>query len=219
MPVQRARVYFAIVVLVGAVSSLGSRLVAGILFNAAALTFIWPLLTAAVSPADRPPWTGVPLSTRKTPVWMFVFPFLLLLHGFTSYLGLRTAGNFTMFSNLRTEGERSNHLLLSGNPLKLWGYQEDVVRFIAIDDRSARIGYQYQPLEGNNLPVVKFRKLIQRWTRAGATIPLTFEYRGTVHSTEDIVNEPAWRATGWDWEMRLLDFRVIQPEGPNRCRW
>jgi hypothetical protein len=73
---------------------------------------------------------------------MFVFPVLLLLHGLTSYLGLRTAGNFSMFSNLRTEGARSNHLLLGGNPLKLWGYQEDVVRFIRIDDRRARIGYQ-----------------------------------------------------------------------------
>jgi len=94
-----------------------------------------------------------------------------------------------------------------------------VVRFIRIDDRRAGIGYQYQPLEGNLLPVVEFRKLIFAWTTAGATIPMTFEYRGTIHSTQDIVNDPVWRTRARDWEMRLMDFRVIQPDGPNACRW
>ena len=75
-------------------------------------------------------WTGVPLTTSHTPKWMFIFPAVLILHGFTSYLGLRTAGNFSMFSNLRTEGARSNHLVLADNPLKLWGYDEDAVRVL-----------------------------------------------------------------------------------------
>ena len=67
--------------------------------------------------------------------------------------------------------------------------------------------------------MVEFRKLIYAWTRAGATIPLTFEYRGRVHATADIVNDPVWRTPARDWEMRLMDFRVIQEEGPSRCRW
>jgi hypothetical protein len=217
--VPRVHVYFALCVLAGISAGLGRRLIGGILFNFAALVFIWPMISAAVSPSPRPAWTGVPITGRLTPRWMFAFPALLLLHGLTSYLGLRTAGNFSMFSNLRTEGARSNHLLLGGNPIKVWGYQEDVVRFIRIDDRRARIGYQYQPLEGSLLPVVEFRKLIYAWTKAGATIPLTFEYRGAIHSTSDITHDPAWRTPARDWEMRLMDFRVIQPAGPNSCRW
>ncbi len=217
--VSWAHAYFALCVLAGVVSGLGRRTIAGVLFNLAALVFIWPVLTEAASPAPRRPWTGVPLSGGPTPKWMLALPVVLLLHGLTPYFGLRTAGNFSMFSNLRTEGARSNHLLLAGNPLKLWHYQEDAVRVLEIDDREARIGYQYQPLEGNLLPVVEFRKLIQRWTEAGETIPITFEYRGKVHSTEDIVHHPEWRAGGWDWEMRLMDFRVIQGSGPNQCRW
>jgi hypothetical protein len=218
-PLTRVHVYFAINLAAGVISGLASGFAAALLFNLAALVFIWPLLSAAVAARPRPAWTGVSLSSRMTPKWMLVLPALLVLHGITSYVGLRTAGNFSMFSNLRTEGPLSNHFLLGGNPLKRWGYQEDVVHFIHIDDRRARIGYQYQALQGNRLPVVEFRKLIYRWTRAGATIPITFEYRGRVHSTEDIANDPAWRTDAWDWEMRLLDFRVIQPDGPNRCRW
>jgi hypothetical protein len=215
---HRVHVYLALGVLAGISAGLGRRFLGGLVFNLAALVFIWPLIAAAVSP-PRAPWNGVRLTAARTPRWMFVFPALLLLHGLTSYLGLRTAGNFSMFSNLRTEGARSNHLLLGGNPLKRWSYQEDVVRFVQIDDRRGRIGYQYQPLEGNSLPVVEFRKLIYAWTRAGLAMPLTFEYRGQIHATTDITREPAWRTRARDWEMRLMDFRVIQPEGPNACRW
>lgn len=219
LSMHRAQLYFAINVLGGIVSGLHRRLAAGILFNVAALVLIWPVLSALATPPPRPDWPGVSLSSRSTPKWMFIFPVLLALYGLQSYLGLGTAGNFSMFSNLRTEGARSNHGLLGSNPLKLWDYQEDVVRFIRVEDQRAKIGYQYQPLQGNRLPVVEFRKLIYKWTRAGRTIPLTFEYRGMIYSTNDIVNDPVWRTEAPDWAMRLMDFRVIQPDGPNRCRW
>ena len=219
-PVQRVHLYLLLCLLSGLFAGLRQRLTAGLVFNLALLVLLWPVLSAAVAARPKPVWDGVPLSLARTPRWLLLFPALLLLHGLTSYLGLRTAGNFTMYSNLRTEGERSDHLLLGSNPLKRWGYQEDVVRFLEIDDARAEIGYAYKPLQGFALPVVEFRKLIYRWTRAKMTVPVTFEYRGQVHSSEDIVHDPVWRTAERDWEMRLMDFRVIQQEeGPNACRW
>jgi hypothetical protein len=217
--VPRAHAYFALCVLSGLCSGLHQRLAGVALFNLAALVILWPVLVSLAAQAPRPAWPGVSLRNRLTPGWMFVFPLFLLLHGLTSYLGLRTAGNFSMFSNLRTEGARSNHLLLGGNPLKLWGYQEDVVRFISVDDSVATIRDNYQPLQGNQVPVIELKKLIYGWTRAGKTVPMTFEYRGQVYTTQDIVHDPRWRTGARDWRMRLMDFRVIQTEGPNRCRW
>lgn len=216
--VQRVHLYFGLCLLAGAASALGRRLVAGVMFNLAAAVLLWPLYATVVGPM-RPRWRGLPLSSPLTPGWLYLFPLLLLFHGLTSYLGLRTAGNFTMFSNLRTEGARSNHLFLGRNPLKLWHYQEDTVHVLAIDDGQAGIGYNYQPLQGNALPVVEFRKLIHQWTRAEATVPVTFEYRGTTYTTADVVHDPTWQTPRRDWGMRLLDFRVIQGAGPNRCRW
>ena len=185
--------------------------VSGLSFVLAALILTWPILSMVFSSSRRPVWGGVPVLNRHMPKFMFVFLVLLFLYGMTPYLGLRTTGNFTMFSNLRTEGTFSNHLLLRSNPIKVWGYQEDVVRLREI--RGARW------LEGKSLPVVEFRKRIYEWTQAGRTVPLELEYRGEIYSTEDIVKDPVWRTEKRNWEMMLLDFRAIQPEGPNQCSW
>jgi hypothetical protein len=215
----RTYAFFGISVLAGVLSGLGERLPAAILFNLAALVMLWPVLRSLAAQAPRPTWPGVPIGSRLTPAWLYLLPALLVLHGLTGYLGLRTAGNFTMFSNLRTEGTRSNHLLLGSNPLKVWGYQEDVVRFTAFDDRLVPPSYKGQSLVGQELPAVEFRKWIHGWTASGAVVPMTFVYQGQVHATDNIVTDPVWRTTERNWAMRLMDFRLIQPEGPNRCRW
>jgi hypothetical protein len=221
--IHRAHAYFVINLLgnlLGAILSGGLltgtlvqyfQQISGLSFVLAALILTWPILSTTFSSSRRPVWGGVPVLNRHMPKFMFVFLVLLFLYGMTPYLGLRTTGNFTMFSNLRTEGTFSNHLLLSSNPIKVWGYQEDVVRLREI--RHARW------LEGKSLPIVEFRKRISEWTQAGQTVPLELEYRGEIYSTEDIVKDPVWGTEKRNWEMMLLDFRVIQPEGPNQCRW
>ncbi|MCV7108112.1 hypothetical protein [Mycolicibacterium chitae] len=194
--------------------------VSGLLFNLAVLILIWPVLAAVCGPAPRPVWGGVRILERRTPAPLYLVPVLLVLLGMTSYLGLRTAGNFSMFSNLRTEAGASNHLLLSGNPLKLWDYQDDVVWILDIDDRHGRIIHHYdEPPQGHALPVVEFRKWIHDWTRAGHRVPMTYGYRGEVHTTADIVTDPRWRTEERTPAMVLQDFRIIQPGQPNWCRW
>jgi hypothetical protein len=217
--VPRVQVCFGIAALAGVVSGLNERLPAAILFNLATLVMLWPVLRSLAAQAPRPVWPGTRIGNRLTPAWFYALPVLLVLHGLTGYVGLRTAGNFTMFSNLRTEGAESNHLLLGTNPLKIWGYQEDLVHFTAFDKRLSPPSYEGQSLEGQELPVVEFRKWIYRWTEAGAVVPMTFVYRGQAYRTPNIVADPAWRTPERSWAMRLMDFRIIQSEGPNRCRW
>jgi hypothetical protein len=195
-------------------------LVIGLMFNAAVIIGIWPLLAAVFSPEPGLRWAGVRVLDGRMPVPLYAFPLLLVFIGLTPYLGLRTAGNFSMFSNLRTEGETSNHFLLGSNPLKIWGYQEDVVWILDIDDRYGSINYQYggSP-RGYALPVVEFRKWIYEWDRAGYRVPMTYAYNGYRYTTEDIVTDPAWRTDSRSPQMYLLDFRYVQPGQPNYCRW
>ena len=91
-------------------------LVTGILFNLSLLILLWPFITELFSKHRRWRWRGTPVLNRATPAALYAIPLALVLFGLTSYLGLRTAGNFSMFSNLRTETATSNHLLFAGNP-------------------------------------------------------------------------------------------------------
>ncbi|MEL6494869.1 MAG: hypothetical protein AAFQ41_07065 [Cyanobacteria bacterium J06623_7] len=193
--------------------------IGGIIFIVAVLVVIAPLVQQLI--AQPRSWQGVAVINGKIPGLSYLILFILGLYAATSYLGLRTAGNFSMFSNLRTEGTASNHLLLGSNPLKIWHYQEDTVRVIEIDDEQAKIGHKYRPLKDHSLPVVEFRKLIYHWTQAGMTVPLVFEYGDRIYQTADIVNDPRWQTTERTWEMKLMDFRLIQPDNgePNYCRW
>ena len=192
---------------------------AGVLFNIGLLVLLWPILTDLFS-ADRSwRWTGVPVLHPATPRIVYLVPAFLLGFGLTSYLGLRTTGNFSMFSNLRTEGPFSNHLILGNNPFKIWGYQEDVVEIVEFEQEQAKIGHHYALDKGLKLPVVEFRKLLYLWRQAGIEIPMTLNYQGKTLVSSNIANEPGWIVDDWDWEMRLLDFRVIQSDSPNQCRW
>jgi hypothetical protein len=195
-------------------------LLTGLAFDAAVVIAIWPLLAAVFSAQGSPRWEGVRVLDKRMPALLWVFPILLVFIGLTPYLGLRTAGNFSMFSNLRTEGESSNHLLLGSNPIKVWRYQEDVVWILDIDDRHGDVIYHYDGSpRGYALPVVEFRKWIHAWGEAGYTVPMTYAYDGYRHTTADIVTDPAWRTDDLSPEMYLMDFRYVQPGEPNYCRW
>jgi hypothetical protein len=228
MSVSRVQLYFAINIFGGLLSGidvhlrpfLHGPLVVGILFNLAVLVFVWPIVSTLFADPPRPRWSGMPVFTREQPIICYALPLLLLLFGFTSYLGLRTAGNFSMFSNLRTEGATSNHLLLGSNPLKVWGYQDDVVRITALDPKYGTVLHNFEQFTpGYELPALQFRTWIHEWHDAGLRVPLTYEYRGRTYSTADIVTDPVWRTDTRTWQMVLMEFRVIQPAGPNGCRW
>jgi uncharacterized membrane protein len=58
-----------------------------------------------------------------------VVPLLVFLNGAAPHLGLQTTAAWAMFSNLRTEGGRSNHLLVPARA-QIFDYQRDVVRVV-----------------------------------------------------------------------------------------
>lgn len=188
-------------------------------FLASVLLLLMPILLAVLSGERDWKWEGVQVWSGTTPRIFLFFPIMLLLLGMTPYLGLRTTGNFSMFSNVRVEGPTSNHILLGDNPIKIWGYQEDRVRIIDIDEQAAKIGHHYDPLGGNSIPVVEFRKMVTMWKESGNEIAMTYEYQSGPVTTQDIANDANWDSAGRNWETFWLDFRPVQESGPNMCRW
>jgi len=62
-----------------------------------------------------------------------VVPVLVFLNGAAPHLGLQTTANWAMFSNLRTETGRSNHLLVPARA-QIFNYQRDAVLIVRSSD-------------------------------------------------------------------------------------
>ena len=226
--INRVHIYFLLNTLGGIIAGISYhiyylpnlKIITGFLFNLSAIIFIYPLIRVIFLQGKRQNWQGVSLFNFKLPKFMLIFPLFLLAFGFSSYFGLSTAGNFSMFSNLRTEGITSNHFLLSNNPWKIFDYQEDTVEiYVAIDDRHRNIILNNIPIQSHFLPKVEFKKLIYNFTKANKKVAIRFEYQDKVYQNRDIINDPIWKTPKQNWEMKLMNFRLISPVEPNECRW
>ena len=75
-------------------------------------------------------------SLRWFPTWGLPYAVigLALLNGMCPYLGLKTQGSFTMFSNLRTEAGKWNHLFMPESLQVFSGYQDRLIKVVQTDD-------------------------------------------------------------------------------------
>ena len=125
-----------------------------------------------------------------------------------TYIGLGNSANLTMFSNLVTEKERNNHLLIDTRKTKIFDFEEDSVYIIYLDK------WKYN---GYKLAVVEFSFLANNLSRKkGKPVSCTLIYKGKKLHYDDIGKSP-FKETKW-W-YKYLYFREIQISSPNRCRW
>ena len=113
-------------------------------------------------------------SFRPWPV--LLVPLLTSLNGCSPYLGLKTETAFAMYSNLRTEGGQSNHLLVPAG-VQLFGFQRDLVE---IKDSSS--GFLASLARRKlMLPFFEVRALLQQHP----TTSLTYERHASPSASPD----------------------------------
>ena len=227
---RRAKWGLAIVLCASALSGLAAGHRVMHLLQGASLIVMLVLVALPILRAWRtPPSTSAQSHTGAAvvpvPRMLWMFPALLALFASSNYLGLRTAGTFSMFSNLRTEGGRSNHLLVPArHPLLFADHAADLIWIDSLDPR-ARLIPESQSVIGLGVPRIELARHLARWEAEGlgeirATVR---DAHGVRHDVPDLARAEA--VTGAlrteAWKQRLLDFRPVQPEshGPNRCRW
>jgi hypothetical protein len=194
---------------------------------------IWPiLLPVFLSRAVRPGyhrWTGAPLA--------WAIPVIALVNGVTSYLGLKTVANYSMFSNLRTEAGQTNHFLVPAGRFFLAGYQNDLVR-VGFVDRAppekfpwqawlagggrVRRGFRWlREVPEARVPFMEVRRTIQRWKAIGYTrVSIAYERDGKWYEVEDAFSDGEIMRPLSVWERKLLAFRPVQDDGEaSECRW
>ena len=151
------------------------------------------------------------------------FPILISLiifvsfWGLKNYIGLGTIGNFTMFSNLVTESNRSNHFIIDTKFTKIFPFEEDNVRILRLDGQSKWKKQQILNFTEILIPTTEFSYLIHEWSENSKDkINCTLVYRGQIFEVEDLRTS---KFSVFYWWYKFIPFRVIQVNGQNICRW
>jgi hypothetical protein len=239
---QLSRVGFVVYVAVTASAWSSASSVSPILLRWYTLqTIAWsvavaPLLLPAVRSAlverhrsdDSRAWT------RKTAAFI-ALPCVVFLNGLTPYLGLKTVANYTMFSNLRTEVDRTNHLLPVVRFLQVAEMQDDVVdvqefgvpgaqirRLSA--DRAFRLRRQLRWLAEPRpvgVPWIELRRSVLLFKDADVgPLHLRYTRNNVERDVRDATLDPELAESMSWWTRHFLAFRAVQRDnGPVRCRW
>lgn len=130
-----------------------------------------------------------------------------------TYVGLGNAGNLTMFSNLLTEKNRGNHLLIDTKKTKLFDFEEDNILILKLHDTLKRV-----ELEGYKIPKIEFEVLVKEWSKKYEPTPLNavLVYKNDTIVVPNLKNSK-FNQSKWWWQ--FLVFRKIQPDGANKCYW
>jgi hypothetical protein len=135
-------------------------------------------------------------------------PLLVVANGLTPYLELKTGYGWNMYANLRTVDGDSNHFVIR-RTLPLTDEQADLVRIISTDDPG--------------LAVYSERDYALTWTQLRSYLSERPDVRITyVRGDERVAlrhasDRPELVEPVPEWRERLLLFRAVDLESPERC--
>ncbi|MEJ2004534.1 MAG: hypothetical protein P8X57_06135 [Cyclobacteriaceae bacterium] len=170
--------------------------------------FTWCLiLFLLVARYGKASWVGSKGNILAMPL-LIVFPIVFIINGFTPYLGLKTATNFSMFSNLYINGRENNHLLIDHN-YPLLDHSADQVQVISSNQP------YFKNLASNDINITYFE--LVRWMDEHPDVKdleLTLRHNGEITDFTSLQGE----SLSWV-EKKLLIYRVLPPRRPCPCQW
>jgi hypothetical protein len=145
---------------------------------------------------------------------LWIFPILITLNALSPYLGSKTQTSFAMFSNLRTENGRPNHLFLSRVP-QIWSYQRDIVEILETDNAFLEQLRQ----DDLRLPFFQFQSHIERTDEDFA---VHYQRNGTASRIEKVNGQLTGDVGTWQPISYLagkwLRFRPFDAGAKMECR-
>lgn len=167
------------------------------------------LLLPAIQRAEAPATKAISLRP-SWPAGILVLAFFA--NGFAPYFGLKTAQTFSMFANLRLEGDQPNHLILR-HPPGPFQYLADPVRVIGADNAP-----RLEALARRELSVTRY-DLLNQMERASENAAVTYQRPGEPPIR---VTRPELRAAFDDqlhprWFRAWFHFAPVNPLTPKPC--
>jgi hypothetical protein len=155
---------------------------------------------------SRMPSASETLFRSIRPSFMMV-TVVLLFNGLCPYLGLKTQTSFSMFSNLRTEGNETNHLFIPAGS-QPFGFQDDVVE---ITGTTAPSPLSDWAARREVVPWYEFRARASEHPEAS----VSYVRNGDLHEVALIGDDPEIGET--PFARKFLHFRTVPKEGPMGC--
>ena len=153
----------------------------------------------------------------NVPIQVYPFIILLLYQGSQNYLGLSTAGTFSMFSNLKTEGGSSNHILLKNNPFEIFPFQKDLVYINEIIPPDNTINYN---IKNKILARVDFEGYLHYLKKLKIPkLDIVLEYNTKKYLVKNILYNSSWTPSTLELKHKFLYFRQIHLANDVQCVW
>jgi hypothetical protein len=181
------------------------------------LWYAVPAIAAGMYWLNRAPVTGGP---QVDPVWRtlrhpnvtLLVPLLMFVNGASPFLGFKTEYSFAMYSNLRTEGGRTNHVLWR-MPLSVFGYQKDLVELLPGTDERL-----YAEFGGRLIPRYQLTTAVYKRAKEGRgeALRVVVRDRGIERDYPNASKSELNRKPRF-FERTLLSFRKIVPPEKGKC--
>ena len=104
----------------------------------------------------------------------------MVLNSITPYVGLKTEFSFTMFSDLLTEGDEWNSIIIPPK-VRIFGYQEDLVTIID----SSNPDLQVFAGDAYRLPFAEFHRIASMRPKSS----VSYERGGKVYHLEQVADD------------------------------
>ncbi len=140
-----------------------------------------------------------------------VLVILFFLNGTLPYLGIKTRSSFDMYSNLRVEGNISNHFIIS-KPRDLLGYSSTLVKIIDSSDN-----FLIEEYKNKNLVLTYFE--FWRYVSTHQEISVNYEMNEKQYDLKKISEEPTLAIPPNSLLQKLLWYRPVDEKLPARCQW
>ncbi len=189
---------------------------------------VWMLLSVALlflygyffylGKADLLSWADETSFSRGWSV-LWLFPLLIFFNGLSPYLGWKTGNSYNMFSNLVTEGGRSNHFFIRKGMFQVWGHQDDLA---LVTGANEPIFYQ-MVVNRTPVPFVEVQRRVAELAHRGVTgIRLSYLRNGKKYDVEKAEEDPYLTAP-LSWVRRKFslfkeNLQLGPPDGI-KCSW
>jgi len=129
---------------------------------------------------------------------LYLIPLVFFLNGLSPYLGLKTEGSISMYSNLYVEGRTTNHFLHGVIP-GFWNYSDEIITIINSNDNRLKKGEAFVRYD--------FDRILSNMKNAEVTVRSNLE-----NTTQKIsTSEGNWENTFVDSHWLLKKYLIFKP--------